>query len=274
MALALVAARGVRATHRNPSPFDAELVGYFDDLLGLYGQRVDERQLSTGANVGYPELAERVLPDLDGLTVDGVGFRGVGMVLVAYAVPDVHPLTCVASHVNHLLGDRAVSMAISEQGLAAPYTALRIAAAHHAAGAAGGTGPALLLVLEQTTLPYHHPLVHDTPLTDSAAAVVLEPAAVDADGIGLPWAGTPATLDALVRRTADERTLVVAGPWVPDVPAEHVHHCPPGTYCTSVWLALAEHRERWSRQFERVLLCDVDPRTSTAHAVRIRWSGA
>ncbi|SDW50109.1 hypothetical protein SAMN05421504_101759 [Amycolatopsis xylanica] len=251
MALALASARGLRATGRNPSPFDAELIAYYDDLLAQSGMTVDTRLLAEGRNIDHAELAESV--------VDGLGEPD--LILLAYAVPDLHPMTTVAARVNHLLGGRAQSMAISEQGLQAPYTALRIADAYHQAGQCDR---AVLLVLEQTTLPYHDPMVHDTPLTDTAAAIVLEPGA---RGFGKPWSGTSERLAAMI----DERegTLVVAGPWVKTDRSADVHRCADGTYCTSVWLALAENHDRWHGRYESILLADVDPRTGKAHAVEV-----
>lgn len=249
----------MRATGRNPSPFDAALIEYYDDLLGQFGLSVDERQLAAGPNIGYPELAESVLAGLAGERPD--------LILLAYAVPDLHPLKTVATYVNHLLGGQARSMAISEQGLQAPYTALRIADASHRGGQCDR---ALILVLEQTTLPYHDPLVHDTPLTETAVALVLEPAAGAA--ARRTWSGTPAQLTALIEDCAD--TLVVAGPWVRTDRAFGVFRCRTGTYCTSVWLALAENYRRWRDRYADILLCDVDPRTGAAHAVRVdpRWA--
>lgn len=253
MALALARANGLRATRRNPSPFDAELIEYYEDLLGQFGLTVDKRRLDDGRNIGYPELAETVLA---GLSVDRPD-----LILLAYAIPDLHPLKTVATHVNHLLGGQACSMALSEQGLQAPYTALRVAEAYHRGG---NCDRALILVLEQTTLPYHDPLVHDTPLSDTAVALVLEP---DGAAVRRTWSGTPEQLTAMIDESPD--TLVVAGPWVRTDRSLDLHRCGAGTYCTSVWLALAENYQRWQRDYADVLLCDVDPRTGDAHAVRL-----
>ncbi|MCE7003215.1 hypothetical protein LWC34_10280 [Kibdelosporangium philippinense] len=249
MALALARANGLRATGRNPSPFDAELIEYYADLLGQFGHTLDLAQLASGRSIGYPELASAVVADL--------GIDEPDLILLAYAIPDLHPLKTVATYVNHLFGDQACSMALSEQGLQAPYTALRMADAYQC-------DQALILVLEQTTLPYRDPLVHDTPLSDTAVALVFERA--DGD-FQRPWSGTPAELTAMIDQCSD--TLVVAGPWVCTDRGFDLHRCGPGTYCTSVWLALAENYQRWQGEYRHVLLCDVDPRTGDAHAVRV-----
>nr|WP_157528931.1 hypothetical protein [Kibdelosporangium sp. MJ126-NF4]CEL20848.1 (S)-2-hydroxy-acid oxidase [Kibdelosporangium sp. MJ126-NF4]CTQ98347.1 (S)-2-hydroxy-acid oxidase (EC 1.1.3.15) [Kibdelosporangium sp. MJ126-NF4] len=257
MALAPARMSGLRATGRNPSPFDAELIAYYDDLLAQFGMTVDERLLADGRNIGHTELAETV--------TRGFGAARPDLILLAYAIPDLHPLRTVSAYVNHLLGGQARSMAISEQGLRAPYTALRVADAAHRGG---GCDQALILVLEQTTLPYRDPLVHDTPLSDTAVALLLEPA--DTAGWQRPWSGTPDQLTAMIDES--DGCLVVAGPWVRTDRSANVHRCAEGTYCTSVWLALAENHHRWRDQYTSILLADVDPRTGHAHAVRLEVS--
>ncbi|MDT8912951.1 hypothetical protein [Amycolatopsis sp. PS_44_ISF1] len=255
MALALTASAGLRSTARKVVEPDRELFDYQRDLLEPFDVEYDEDRLLGGGNVGHSDLAEALLerPGVAGCRPD--------LVLLAYAVPDVHPLRSVSAHVNHLLGGGARSMAISEQGLAAPYTALRLARAFHRSGRCER---ALVLVLEQTTLPYHDPLVHDTPLSDTAAALVL-----DRGGpvFGVPWSGPGGELAGLVAVSHPD-THVVAGPWVPPLTGRNVTRCPAGTYCTSVWLALAD------RDPDRpLLLCDLDPRTGTAHAVTVHPAG-
>lgn len=257
MALALASAAGVRKSDTNPCPFDEQMLEYYRDLVAQFGLPFDERRLSDGPNVSYTELADTLLASL-GFTVPPPD-----LILLAYAVPDLHPLHVVSAYVNARLGGGACSMAVSEQGLRAPYTALRIADAFHRSGRCDR---ALLLVLEQTSLPYHDPFVHDTPLAETAAALVLR--AGPGPAAGPTWTGTPAELAAMLDATGPD-TLVIAGPWVEGSRAPRVIRCVSGTYCTSVWLALAEKPDLWQDAEFGLLLCDVDPRTGRAHAVRL-----
>ncbi|CAM5629348.1 hypothetical protein [Streptomyces narbonensis] len=39
----------------------------------------------------------------------------------------------------------------------------------------------------------------------------------------------------------------------------------PGSYCTSLWLALADHWQEWRESHRRIVLCDTDPRTGRSH---------
>lgn len=265
MALLLASAAGFTGSGRNECPFDAEMIEYYQDLLALFDVPFDEQRLRTGPNVGYTELAESVL------AVDGLTVRRPDLVLLTYAIPDLHPFKAVSAHVNHLLGGGARSMAISEQGLQAPYTALQLADAYHRSG---GCDSALVLVVEQTTLPYHDPLVQKTPLSESAVALALEAADAPQDRLmpTRPWAGPPAQLRQALSQRCAGSTLVVAGPWVKPEWVDglaDLYRCPTGTYCTSVWLALAEQHHHWSEQYATVLVCDMDPRTATTHAMAL-----
>lgn len=258
MALALASAAGVRKSDTNPCPFDEQMLEYYRDLLAQFDVPYEEQRLRDGPNVSYTELADALL------AAPGFPVEAPDLILLTYAVPDLHPLRVVSAYVNTRLGGGARSMALSEQGLRSPYTALRVADAFHRAGRCDR---ALLLVLEQTSLPYHDPLVHDTPLTDTAAALVLR-AGQPGPVAGPPWTGTPAELTALLEATGPD-TVVVAGPWVEAGRAPRVVRCERGTYCTSVWLALAEKPDLWRDTESGILLCDVDPRTGRAHAVRL-----
>lgn len=245
---------------RNPCPFDEEMLECSRDLLAQFRVPYEEERLRAGRNISFTDLAQEIL------ATDGLLALRPDLILLTYAVPDLHHLKCVSAHVNHLLGGGAQSMALSEQGLQAPYTALRVADAYHRSGRCERL---LLLVMEQSTLFYYDPLVHDTPLSDTATALVFERGAGPVPGPA--WTGTAEQLGELVDR-AGAGTLVVAGPWVRTGRHGPTYRCPVGTYCTSVWLAVAEHHQQWCDEYEELLLCDVDPRTGRAHALRMSSS--
>jgi hypothetical protein len=257
VALALASAAGVRKSDPNPCPFDEQMLEYYQDLVAQFDLPFDERRLSDGPNVSYTELADALL------AAPGFTVPPPDLILLTYAVPDLHPLHVVSAYVNARLGNGARSMAVSEQGLRSPYTALRIADAFHRSGRCDH---ALLLVLEQTSLPYHDPFVHDTPLAETGAALVFR--AAPGPVVGPTWTGTPAELAAILDAAGPD-TLVVAGPWVDAGRPPRLIRCVTGTYCTSVWLALAEKPDLWQDTESGLLLCDVDPRTGRAHAVRL-----
>ncbi|MFE7581857.1 hypothetical protein ACFU5Y_09855 [Streptomyces gardneri] len=264
--LAVRAAAAVRSPEgRAPEDRPAAL-DYFRDLLTPFGEKPDEELLNAGAHVQHRDLVDLLVAD------EGVGRSRPELLVVTHALPDVVPFTAVAPHMTDRLGGRAANFAIAQQGLAAPFTALRIASAYHRAGRAAEV---VIAVLEQTTLPTPFPLVQDTPLIDSAAALVLGAGAgTDAeDGLRFVRAHSAASAaealgaDALGRDLGEDGTLLVLGPWVtgdvPESPA--VHRVAPGSYCTSLWLELADHWQEWRENHRRIVLCDTDPRSGRSH---------
>ncbi|MFF5635643.1 hypothetical protein [Streptomyces sp. NPDC012825] len=258
--LAVRAAAAVRAPEGREPDDRAAALGYFRDLLAPFGEKPDEELFAGGRHVRHRDLADLLVAD------EGVGGSRPELLIVTHALPDVVPFTAVAPYLTARLGGRAANFAIAQQGLAAPFTALRIASAYARAGRAAEV---VVAVLEQTTLPTPFPLVHDTPLVDSAAALVLGTATGEGDGprfVRAHSAGSAA--DALGREPGDDGTLLVLGPWVTkDLPAHDgpVHRVVPGSYCTSVWLDLAGHWREWGRDHRRIVLCDTDPRSGRTH---------
>lgn len=263
MPLCLNGASAYVATHRNPFRADDELLVYFRDLLDPFQVAMNEDLLRAGSNVTWTELFDRAatVPEVRGAKPD--------LIVLAHALPDANPLKVVAAHANLRFGGGSHILAVSEQGLQAPFTALRIIAAK---ARSGRCGQAALVVLEQTTLPHQVPIVHETPLVDSAVILILGGEGhleVDAVRVIRDSATLPETLAELAAPTDPQRTLLVLGPWVG---ADHVaaaplptHQVPAGSYCTSVWLALARHGREWAARFDKVLLCDTDPRDGGSH---------
>ncbi|KOV87982.1 hypothetical protein [Nocardia sp. NRRL S-836] len=255
--LTLTAASAVVATHRNPYVHDEWLVSYQRDLMTPFGVELDPERLARGAGITFQELAGQALellpvpPEPD-------------LVVVAHGLPDHYPFRSIGGHVDKLLGGGSENFAISEQGLRAPFTALRVATAYHRSGRCRvGT----VVVVEQGTFGNDEPLARDG-LADTAAVLVL------ADGG--PWevAAVPPASDDLAElvsaTVAGDRPLVVAGPWAGGLAGLPVHRVARGSYCTSVWLALARHHEEWARTHDALVLCDTDPRTGRSHAALLR----
>ena len=259
MPLSLRFAAPVVRRDANPYEPDDDLTTYWRELLAPFGIEADEALLAASPNIGFAELAEETLRRVPAIDPD--------LLLLAYALPDLHPLKSVTAHLNHLLGGRSRCFAISEQGLRAPYTALRVADAFARSGRCQSLA---LFVCEQTTLAYRDDLVHGTPLVDSAALLYFD----RTGGFAFRYtaAGSGAEVGALaaaaLERSGSGPALVVAGPWVDprqlDVLDAKVQPCPPGTYCTSVWLEMAGNHDVWADSYRSVVLCDTDPRSGQA----------
>lgn len=264
--LALSAASALVASHRNAYEHDDELLRYMRDLHGQFGVEVREELLERGTNVTFVDLAERVLRGMPS------PMRPPDLLIVTYGLPDCQPLKTVSSHLDHLLGGACRSFAISEQGLAAPFTALRIA---NAFARSGRCKSLALFVLEQTTFPYWIPLVHETPLADSGVVLLLEQdgeqeRTFEAAELRRGSNGLALLLSELKADLDHKETLLVAGPWAEPAELEALplprHQAANGSYCTSVWLELARHHLEWAARYDALVLCDTDPRSGLSHA--------
>ena len=269
MALSLRSAAAVVCAHRNPYRRDDGLLTYQRDLAAPFGVAVDERLLAEGGNIRFLELAESLLHEVPRPAA------APDMIIVSYALPDCNPFTTIASHVDHLFGGGSCCFAISEQGLRAPFTALRIAAAFARSGRCGALA---LLVLEQSTFPQPVALPGSEGLADSGALLLF-----DDDGcyeVGGVWTAPELSdvLDAADRASPGGERLLVAGPWtdprVTEARTAPRHQVGPGSYCTSVWLDLARNHRDWAPRYESLVLCDTDPRTGGSQALLLRRTAA
>lgn len=265
MTLTLRAASTVVSPPARPFWLGTEAIGYFRELHEPFGVEVDESLLRSGTNISHADLFELLVQDEEVLKAA----QGSDFVTIAYALPDLHPFKTVSSHAHRMFGGTGQNYAISEQGSAAPFTALRIARSHHRSERCGKVA---LMVLEQTTLPAHDAFVHGLDLTDSGALLVFE----EGDGLALSRIdevrvqGPGETARELGRKVAEwvdgtdpSRTMVVLGPWDDDVATPDgvaVHRTARTSYCTALWLALGAHWESWSHEYEQIILCQQDPR--------------
>jgi hypothetical protein len=109
-------------------------------------------------------------------------------------------------------------------------------------------------------------------LVDSGVMLVLG----SAGGLRVADVSTATTSEATAHRLSElagAGTLLVLGPWVdtPRLAADVAfHQVSPGTYCTSVWLALADNWPDWQRDHDTVVLCDTEPRTGEGHFAVLR----
>ncbi|MBM7077231.1 hypothetical protein [Micromonospora humida] len=267
MPLSLTSATALVRGDRLPPVPDDDRDAIQRDILGPFGVRPDPARLARAANVGFTELAENLVRELP--------ISGPDLLIFAYGIPDPSSLKHVTPYVNHLLGDRSHSFAISEQGLRAPYTALKIADAYARSGRCGSLA---LFVCEQNSLPYHDSFVADNRLANTAALFLFG----DCGG-GYEFVATGPTsttrglgplLGSVTARCDPDSTLVVAGPWVDaDMLAATgvpTHRVAPGSYCTGVWLELARSHRTWATTYRTLVLCDTDPRTGRSQTALLR----
>ncbi|MFG1810073.1 hypothetical protein [Streptomyces sp. NPDC049040] len=200
---------GIRRAARLAFPGPAELAAdpvhgerlrvYLTDLLGPHGLRLDDGPPARGGQ-SYGEMAEelirRTVPP--GESVD--------LLVLAYSVPDIAPGRATTTRLSHVCPGGPMAFAVTDQGSAAAFTALRLIRAY-AAGA--GLRRALLLIVEQQALPYD-PGVPVT-LPDAAYGVALL--------LGEPAAGERPMVPCLVATHARPSPVAAAAPL--RVPAAH-----------------------------------------------------
>ncbi|MBN0038736.1 hypothetical protein JN535_00945 [Cellulosimicrobium cellulans] len=220
-----------------------------EDLRYVYGEDQPTDWLETGPGRDYPTMIRAARAAL----AEGGLLDDVRLVVLVVTTPDLQHERLLGGFVADLFDDRPYTFCVTEQGLAGPFTALRLAReelTHGGPRGAGLGGDALVLVLEQCTLP---PTVTRVPTRDRVVALV-----VGHDGAGRPVealsvARAPrgprpaaAAHDAAPERereaTPDARRVVlgvdVDPGEVPDLDGV-VLHADPGAAATGVWEVLA-----------------------------------
>ncbi|WP_156186408.1 hypothetical protein [Cellulosimicrobium funkei] len=221
-----------------------------EDLRYVYGEGQPTDWLETGPGRDYPTmiraarsaLAERGLLD------------DVRLVVLVVTTPDLQHERLLGGFVADLFDDRPYTFCVTEQGLAGPFTALRLAheeLAHGGPQGVGLEGDALVLVLEQCTLP---PTATRVPARDRVVALV-----VGHDGAGRPVEALSVARAPRGPRPAAEAHDVAQEPGreaspdarrvvlgvdvdpgeVPDTDGVIVLHADPGAAATGVWEVLA-----------------------------------
>lgn len=150
------AAIGADPAHRE------RLRAYLEDLVRPAGLSVHADVVDRGAGHSYGEMAEALLGPVLGED------RAVDLIVLAHAVPDVTPGRATAAYLSHLCPGNSMAFAVCDQGTAAPFTGLKIISEY---ARTGGCPRALLLILEQATLPYDAP--PGTAVPDAHTGVAL-----------------------------------------------------------------------------------------------------
>jgi len=166
----------------------------------------------------------------------------IDLAIVAHAAPEFDPRLSAPVNLTAVLPGGPLVFSVSGQGSLAPFTALRVAAAH---ARRHGSQRVLVLIMDQGVTPY------DTPdrIGDAAAALLFE-----TGGRRTVRVGYEPEADALPGFEPAEtvvigRGLAERGSWPGAVVA------PPEFPCTGLWAPLADGTATGP-----VLLADHDPR--------------
>jgi 4-hydroxymandelate oxidase len=179
----------------------------------------------------------------------------VDLLIVAQAAPDVVPGRATATYLSSVCPGRPFAFAVCDQGMASPFTALRIA---HAYLDSGEYHRAMVLVLEQSAL--HHVPSAPVRLPDGhhAAALLLSTRAGAELAVPVVWPGVSPP-DAVARLEAEltgGRTVVLGAELAALVASAglpvQARVAPAGRPLTGVWATLGATRGA-------ALVADYDP---------------
>jgi len=219
------------------------LASYLADLVRPYPVELDP---AVPDGQSYAEMAATLIAAIVSEPVD--------LLLLCFAVPDLHPGRATATYLSHLCPGTPLSFAICEQGSAGAFTGLRIASEYLASD---DCRRALLLVVEQAGLPYPVPV--PMPSGHRGVALLLESAG---DGPrlellhqagGIPAEDVAKTLAELVADRPDTRLLISESltlHWL-----EPAEIAPASQTNTGLWWQLADELAKGTD----LLLADYEP---------------
>jgi hypothetical protein len=248
-------------THGDGSRQPEQRATYLDLMQTLYGEFDDLSWLDGGALVSYHDMADAVVREL------GSALDGVDLVVTVHASPDCRQQSFPGCRLTDLLPGDPFMFGVSEQGVAGPFLALRMAYDRLTRGL---SHRALVLVMEQSTLPPDAAAIR--PAHDVAVAIVLGPdgpvpigrpalTVTGRAGLDTPVTAVGGPVDAAA--PGDDAEALVVGHNLADLvpgPGVTVTRGAPGHACAGVWLALARLLADGSgTPGGRVLVVDQDP---------------
>ncbi|MEU3568483.1 hypothetical protein AB0E96_08655 [Kitasatospora sp. NPDC036755] len=235
-----------RSDGRSESSLDPDLRVFVSDLVRPYGLPPREDLLDEGVGHSYEELAAGPLGEA--LAED----EPADLLILAFDTPDVRPGAPSSLALSRSVPGSPLAFAVCDQGGAAAFTALRLAAAHQRGGACRR---AVVVLAEQTAL--HYEPAGPVPLPDRHAVVVL--VCEEAPGEGLLVRQTRgATAPArAVRAEAAELGPEAALLLGPGLGAEEPAPAQP---FTGLWAELADHLPQWRAAGRPALVAGYDRR--------------
>jgi hypothetical protein len=247
---------------------DPDLRVYLGDMAIPHGFTLREDLLEQGVGHTYAEMAEQLLRDVVG------DDEQIDMLILAYAIHDVRPGQSTAMYLSQLCPNRPMAFTVCDQGIAGPYTAVRIASEYLRSG---DYVRALIIIAEQDALHYEPPaglgIPRAVPEGHGAAAVLF-------DGVGtagvssvreVPSVAPQDVRDLLRGQLSDpseSRRVLILGSGLSKDDADglgidDVIAAPDGQPCTGVWYELAQGYPAWARDGALITLADYDRQLRT-----------
>ncbi|MEU9073916.1 hypothetical protein [Kitasatospora sp. NPDC048538] len=231
---------------RSERSLDPDLRVFVSDLVRPYGLPLREDLLREGVGHSFEELADGLLREV--LAPD----EPVDLLILAFDTPDVRPGAPSSLALGRACPGAPLAYAVCDQGTAAAFTALRLAADHHRTGSCRR---AVVVLAEQTALHYRPAGPVVLPQRHSAVVLVCEE--TDRPGMTvdqLPGAESPSrTVRARAAELGPDAALVL-GPGLDGAEG------PAAQPFTGVWAELAEQLPAWRERRRPVLVAGLERR--------------
>jgi hypothetical protein len=243
------------AAQASDAAHTARLSTYLTDLLTPYGLRLTEGALDDARGQSYGEMAAALIADV--LGPSPAAGDGVDVLVLAYVIPDISPGRATATYLSHVCPGDPMAFAVSDQGRAAAHTGLRLLCDY---ARTGTYERALLLVMEQSSLPYDPGVPVLLPAGHAATALLLGPSATALSPPRILAGVDPATVGAVLDdelAALAPSTVILGGSLRElDVKADRVVLADAAQPMTGVWSLLAE---AVTPAAGRVVIADYDP---------------
>ncbi|MGW6919192.1 hypothetical protein ACWGB8_36060 [Kitasatospora sp. NPDC054939] len=262
---------GLRLTHALAADFDGrseaslhpDLRVFTGDLVRPHGLALREDLLCEGVGHSYGEMGEALLGEAlrtGALAADDP----VDLLILAFSAPDVRPGAPASLYLSRHCPGTPAAFAVCDQGSAAAFTALRIAAAHCRTGSCRR---AVVVLAEQSAL--HYEPAEEVELPERHRAVLLVGEAGAGPGLTVgQWAESDGERALKSVRAAHEELgpgagLLVAGGLVREAAPDTLPGAEAGDAgqpFTGVWSLLAERLADRTEGAAPLLLADHDRR--------------
>lgn len=133
------------------------------DLAKSYGLVMEEKLLEEGRNLSFSYMCSQVIDPIKDLVED------IDLLVIAHCTPNIDPAVSTVNNLIEKYSLKAKGFAISDIGIIAPFIAIK---SINDSFISGKSKKALLLIVDQSTLPYK--VSELKQIVDSSIACILE----------------------------------------------------------------------------------------------------
>lgn len=252
-------AEGSRGYIGDLGTYHSDLLTYYSDLMAAAGQSYAPERFAA-PRVTHTDLLEALLARV------GPRADHFDVAVLASAAPDSEP-GFPGGYLSQAVPGAGLVFAVSDQGVSAPFTALRLIARMMPEG---GDGRALLFLLDQSSVLHDAPVRPQLRVEYDAASVLVLDRSGGLGRIRLDSAVTLAPENVAEHLESRLRTVVASGAppallggytldgLLPDAPGRDIECAAPGRPASGLWQLLGTRLPQWLPTGRRVVLADYD----------------